>query len=139
MESTMRHLSPVVLTSAQVAPKVQIWVMILAVYQTISTFLVAHKVFAYVYRQRGLAASVGAHCSWTINKVTFPVRILRKLYEWMERRHEWATSMNFNASLFSQDRSIQLKNYNADKENTHGYSTDQTASKSSSFWSFGRN
>mmetsp|Transcript_36288 Transcript_36288/g.87482 ORF Transcript_36288/g.87482 Transcript_36288/m.87482 type:complete len:162 (+) Transcript_36288:155-640(+) len=106
IESIMRHLSPSVLTSAQVAPKVQIWVMLLAIYESVSTFLVAQKVFAVLYRKRGLAASVGAHCSWTINKITLPVRIVRKVYKSIATTNVTVTS---KSSMISDETSNQQK------------------------------
>ena len=59
----------------------RIFILLLAIHQTISTFFVAQHVFAGIYRRRGLVASVGAHVSWTIGKGTIVFRLLWKFWQ----------------------------------------------------------
>ena len=59
----------------------RLFLLLLAVHQTISTFFVAQHVFAGIYRRKGLAASVGAHVSWTIGKGTIPFRLVGKVWQ----------------------------------------------------------
>ncbi len=58
-----------------VSKDLRILILLLAIHQTISTFFVAQHVFAGIYKRRGLAASVGAHVSWTVGKATIPFRL----------------------------------------------------------------
>jgi hypothetical protein len=80
VQSIMAHFSSQMLP--QVRPRLQIWVLLLAIYQTVGTFLMAQNIFANLYRERGLVASVGAHVTWTISKGTIPIRLLWKLWTW---------------------------------------------------------
>ena len=59
----------------------RLFLLLLAIHQTISTFFVAQYVFAGIYRRKGLAASVGAHVSWTIGKGTIPFRLVGKAWQ----------------------------------------------------------
>jgi hypothetical protein len=67
----------------EVRQSLRIFILLLAIHQTVSSFLVAQHVFASIYRQRGLAASVGAHVSWTVGKGTIPFRLLWKFWQSM--------------------------------------------------------
>lgn len=73
-------------SSGQAMPEVRhglrLFLLLLAIHQTVSTFMVAQHVFAGVYRRRGLAASVGAHVSWTVGKGTIFFRLLWKFWKW---------------------------------------------------------
>ncbi len=59
----------------------RLFLLLLAIHQTISTFFVAQHVFAGIYRRKGLVASVGAHVSWTIGKGTIPFRLAGKVWQ----------------------------------------------------------
>ncbi|KAG7368672.1 hypothetical protein IV203_031415 [Nitzschia inconspicua] len=86
LQSIMAHFSSQVLP--EVRPGLKIWILLLSIHQTVSTFLVAQNVLAKVYRERGLIASIGAHMTWTISKGTIPFRIIWRLWKWcrnMER------------------------------------------------------
>jgi hypothetical protein len=83
LQSIMAHFSSQVLP--EVRPGLRIWILLLAIHQTVSTFLVAQYIFASVYRERGLAASIGAHVTWTISKGTIPFRLLGRLRYWLGR------------------------------------------------------
>ena len=65
----------------EVRQSLRIFILLLAIHQTVSSFLVAQHVFAGIYRQRGLAASVGAHVSWTVGKGTIPFRLVWKFWQ----------------------------------------------------------
>jgi hypothetical protein len=80
LQSILSHFSSQVLP--EIRPGLRIWIMLLAIHQTVSTFLVAQYVFATVYRERGLAASVGSHVAWTAGKGTIPFRIIYRFYGW---------------------------------------------------------
>jgi len=66
-------------------PEVQhglrIFILLLAIHQTVGSFLVAQHVFAGIYRRKGLAASVGAHVSWTVGKGTIFFRLLWRFWQ----------------------------------------------------------
>lgn len=59
----------------------RIFILLLAIHQTVSSFFVAQHVFAGIYRQKGLAASVGAHLAWTVGKGTIPFRLFWKFWQ----------------------------------------------------------
>jgi hypothetical protein len=80
LQSIMAHFSSQVLPEVQ--PGLKIWILLLAIHQTVSTFLVAQNVLAKVYGERGLVASVGAHVTWTISKGTIPLRIIWRFWQW---------------------------------------------------------
>ncbi|KAG7348001.1 hypothetical protein IV203_016706 [Nitzschia inconspicua] len=80
LQSIMAHFSSQVLP--EVRPSLKIWILLLAIHQTVSTFLVAQNVLAKVYRERGLVAAIGAHMTWTISKGTIPFRIIWRLWKW---------------------------------------------------------
>jgi len=65
----------------EIPRNLRISILLLAIHQTVSTFLVAQHIFAGIYRQRGLAASVGAHIAWTVGKITIPFRLLWKFWQ----------------------------------------------------------
>ena len=73
----------------------RIFILLLAIHQTVSSFLVAQHVFAGIYRQRGLAASVGAHVSWTVGKGTIVFRLLWKVWQ-STYAGVWSTSYGSN-------------------------------------------
>ena len=68
--------------TSEIRHGVRIFILLLAIHQTVSTFLVAQHVFAGIYLRRGLAASVGAHVSWTVGKGTIIFRLLWKFLQW---------------------------------------------------------
>jgi hypothetical protein len=78
LQSVLTHFSSHVMV--EVRPSLRIWILLLAVHQAASSFLVAQHVFAHLYRQRGLAASVGAHVAWTVSKGTVGFRLLWRLW-----------------------------------------------------------
>ena len=80
LQSILSHFSSQVLS--EVRPTLRIWLLLLAIHQCVSTFLVAQYVFATVYREKGLAASVGSHIAWTVGKGTIPFRIIWRFYGW---------------------------------------------------------
>lgn len=80
VQSIMAHFSSQVLP--EVRPGLKVWVLLLAIHQTVSTFLVAQNIFAKVYGERGLVASIGAHMTWTISKGTLPLRLILRLWRW---------------------------------------------------------
>jgi hypothetical protein len=90
LQSVMAHFTSHLLP--EVRPSLSIWILLLAIHQTVSTFLVAQHVFATVYSEGGLAASVGAHVTWTVSKGTIPFRVAGRLWRWLGRRqrhHRW--------------------------------------------------
>jgi len=77
VQSTLAHLSSQV--SSELSPFFQRSLLLLAVQQTVSTFLMTWNVFVPLYETRGIAASIGAHMAWTFGKITLPVRLLCKI------------------------------------------------------------
>lgn len=77
LQSIRTHFSSQVLL--EVRPSIRIWILLLAIHQAVSTFLVAQHVLANLYRERGLAASVGGHIAWTVGKGTIGFRFLWRL------------------------------------------------------------
>jgi hypothetical protein len=77
IQSIMAHFSSSVLS--EWAPLLQNGLLVLALHQSVSTFLVARHIFVPLYEERGLAASVGAHVAWTVGKATIPFRLVWKL------------------------------------------------------------
>jgi hypothetical protein len=86
IQSVMAHFSSHLLP--EVRPGLSIWILLLAIHQTVSTFLVAQHVFVTVYSEGGLAASMGAHLTWTISKGTIPLRVVGRLWRWWRRRRQ---------------------------------------------------
>jgi len=81
IQSIFSLLSSGQATTPEVRHGLRIFILLLSIHQTVSSFLVAQHVFAGIYRRRGLAASVGAHVSWTIGKGTIPFRLLWKFWQ----------------------------------------------------------
>jgi hypothetical protein len=77
MQSVMAHFSSRALS--EISPLIQRLLLVLAIQQTMSTFLVTWYVFVPLYLERGILASIGAHIAWTIGKATWPIRLLWRL------------------------------------------------------------
>ena len=82
LQSIFSLLSSGRATVPEVRHGLRIFILLLAIHQTVSSFLVAQHVFAGIYRRRGLAASVGAHVSWTVGKGTIVFRLFLKVWRW---------------------------------------------------------
>ena len=77
IQSAMAHFSSRALS--EISPIIQRLLLILAIQQTVSTFLVTWYVFVPLYLERGILASIGAHIAWTIGKATWAIRLLWRL------------------------------------------------------------
>lgn len=74
MQSAMAHFSSHVLS--ELSPFLERSLMLLAIQQALSTFFVTWYVFVPLYQERGIAASIGGHMTWTFGKMTWPIRLL---------------------------------------------------------------
>ena len=77
VQSATAHFSSLVLS--ELSPFLQRSLLLLAVQQTVSTFLVTWHVFVPLYEERGIAASLGAHIAWTFGMMTWPLRLVGKV------------------------------------------------------------
>jgi hypothetical protein len=78
VQSMLTHFSSSVMVETR--PSVRIWIVLLAIHQTVSTYLVSQHIFAQLYIQRGLPASIGAHIAWTVSKGTVLFRLLWRFW-----------------------------------------------------------
>jgi len=74
IQSAVAHFSSRMLV--ELSPFLQRSLLLLAVQQTVSTFLITWHVFVPLYLERGILASIGAHIAWTLGKMTWPIRLL---------------------------------------------------------------
>jgi hypothetical protein len=73
VQSATAHFSSLVVS--EVSPFLQRSLLLLAVQQAVSTFLITWHVFVPMYEERGIAASLGAHIAWTFGMMTWPIRL----------------------------------------------------------------
>jgi hypothetical protein len=92
LQSLLAHFSSSVLP--EIRPGLRRWILLLGIHQTVSTYLVAQFIFANLYRERGLAASVGAHVTWTVGKGTIVFRLLWRFWKWCSNFFAMARSVD---------------------------------------------
>lgn len=99
IESVTTHLSSLV--QSELSPFLQRGLMLLALQQAISTFFVTWFVYSPLYKERGLAASIGAHVVWTVGTMTWPIRLLWKLGMQISRIFKRSKSQSSNVQTSS--------------------------------------
>ena len=88
----LRSIGSIFSSGAEIRRGLRSFVLLLAIHQTVSTFLIAQNIFASIYREKGLAASVGAHMSWTVGKGTIPFRLAWKFWQSTPLASAWNES-----------------------------------------------
>ena len=78
--SAMAHLSD--LSFAEVQPILSTIFLTMALHQALVTWLISSKVFASIYQQRGIFASMGAHAMWSVGIIVLPFRLASKSREY---------------------------------------------------------
>ena len=65
---------------AELRPYLETMLLMVALFQSISTFLLSWHVLSPLYLKAGLAASFGGHVSWMFGLMTIPFRLGHKLF-----------------------------------------------------------
>jgi len=78
VQSVTAHFSS--LSLSELSPFLQRSLLLFAIQQMMSTFLITWHVFIPLYEERGIGASIGAHIAWTVGMMTWPIRLIRRAF-----------------------------------------------------------
>jgi hypothetical protein len=74
LQSAVAHFSGNSLS--ELRPFLEKLFLAIALHQSVTAYLLSRNVFAPLYQEGGLAASMGGHVAWTVGVVTLPLRLV---------------------------------------------------------------
>lgn len=74
LQSTVAHFSDYSLS--ELRPFLEKMFLAIALHQSVTAYFLSRNVFAPLYQEGGLAASMGGHVAWTVGLVTLPLRLV---------------------------------------------------------------